>query len=309
MGFYTVVQQVGVLAVIMFVGFFTAKIGYIDIKFKDAISKLIVNLLLPCLIISSISSKELTKELIGELGMVAVMSAFCIAVLYMLGLVMVKIFKIPDFTRPVHIFLSCLGNVIFIGRPIVVAMFGEDAFIYVIVFWLLNDLFLWTVGVFMLNKGEKNNVSPLKKLLNPNTISFAIAILMLILGIKLPPIIEPAVTGMGSLTTNLSMIFIGMALATVDVKNILKKWWVFLIVPVKLIIMPIVFFMIFRALGINYIISGAIVLEAAMPAMTVLSILAYEKKSDYEYATVGMFVTTILSLATLPFVCYMFTIL
>lgn len=128
---------------------------------------------------------------------------------------------------------------------------------------------------------------------------------MFVCGIKLPPIVNEAVSGVGKLTTNLSMIFIGMTLATVDVGSVLKKWWILVVTPIKLIIMPILFILIFNFLGIKAIILGVVVLEAAMPIQTVLSIVANEHNADYEYASTGIFVTTIASLLTLPFICYL----
>ena len=305
MEFITVVMQVGMLAVIMLMGFLIVKTGYVEEKYKDAISKLIVKLILPCLIISSISKETFDISRLGELATVFFMSAFCILTLFAIGILTAKLLKIPEATLSAHKMMSCLGNVIFMGYPIIVAMYGDTGFFYAIIYWLLNDLFMWTVGVFLLSKnglGQKESLW--KKLLNPNTISFAIAILMFIFGIKLPPVLNEAATSVGSLTTALSMIFIGMTLATVDVKKTMKKWWIFVIAPLKLVIMPVLFLLLFRFLGIKEVLLGVVVLEAAMPAQTVLTILAHEHHSDYEYTAVGLFITTVLSLVTLPFICW-----
>ena len=59
MGLTAVAYRIGVLAAIIFAGFTVAKTGYIDGKVKDAISKLIVKAILPCIIISSVTSKEI----------------------------------------------------------------------------------------------------------------------------------------------------------------------------------------------------------------------------------------------------------
>ncbi len=306
MNFMTVVMQVGMLAVIMLFGFLIVKTGYVEAKHKDSISKLIVKLILPCLIISSISKETFEVSRIGELLTVALLSVFCILTLFLLGIISAKLLKIPDATVAAHKMMFCLGNVIFMGYPIIVAMYGQTGFFYAIIYWLLNDLFMWTVGVFLLsrkNGAQKESFS--KKLLNPNTISFAIAILMFIFGIKLPPVLNEATTSVGSLTTALSMVFIGMTLATVDLKKTMKKWWIFIIVPIKLVLMPILFIYLFKAIGIKDILLGVVVLEAAMPAQTVLTILAHENGADYEYTAVGLFITTIVSLFTLPFICWL----
>lgn len=306
MGIDIVLQQVGILTIIILIGFFAAKTGYVDVKFKDAISKLIVNLLLPCLIISSISAQEFNISLLKDIFLAACLSLLCIFSLFGIGALTAKLFKIPLFTKTVHKLLMTLGNVMFVGYPIVTAMYGENCFIYIMVYWLLNDLFLWTLGVFMLDKNkDSSNGSPIKKLLNPNTISFAVAVVMMIFGIRLPSLLDRAVSGLGNLTTNISMIFIGMTLATVDVRRIFQKWWVFPAALLKLIIMPVIFMVIFKFLGIKETLAGVIVLEAAMPVQTVLSVLANENGADYEYSTVGMFITTILCAVTLPFMCYL----
>lgn len=310
MDFTAVSYQIGVLALMIFAGFIAGKTGYMDIKIKDALSKLIVKIVLPCLIISSITSKELEKGLAGDIFTVFLMSVFSLAVLYSLGVISAKILKIPKETESVHKLLSCLGNVTFVGYPVITAMYGEEGFFYAIIYWLINDMFLWTAGVFDLKKNEIKDIkSVLKNLINPNTIAFCLSIFMLIFGIKLPPLLYDTVSGIGSLTIGLSMLFIGMALSAVDIKNAVKKWWIFALAPLKLVIMPILFILIFKNLGIREILLGAVVLEAAMPSQTVLSILANESGADFEYAACGMFVTTLLSLVTLPFVCYMIKVL
>lgn len=306
MDFTAVSYQIAILALMIFVGFTVAKTGYLDIKIKDALSKLIVKIVLPCLIISSITSKELEKGLVGDIFTVFLMSVFSLAVLYSLGAISAKLLKIPKETQSVHKLLSCLGNVTFVGYPVITAMYGEKGFFYAIIYWLVNDLFLWTAGHYTLKKDKiKDTKDVLKNIVNPNTIAFFFSIFMLVLGIKLPPLLYDTVNGIGSLTVGLSMLFIGMALSTVDIKKAVKKWWIFVITPLKLVIVPILFILIFKQLGIKEILLGAVVLEAAMPAQTILSILANESGADFEYAACGMFVTTLLSLVTLPFVCFM----
>lgn len=306
MDFMIVVKQVGMLGFIMLLGYLIVKIGYVEAKHKDSVSKLIVKLILPCLIISSISKENFEVSRLGELGLVCLLSVFCIGTLFGIGVVSGKLLRVPRATEAAHQMMSCLGNVIFMGYLIIVAVYGNQGFFYAIIYWLLNDLFMWTVGVFLLSQnGSAKKESFLKKLINPNTISFGIAILMFFFHVKLPPVINEAATNVGSLTTALSMIFIGMTLATVDVKKTMKKWWIFVIAPIKLVLMPIVFIYIFKFLSIPAVIAGVVVLEAAMPAQTVLTILAHENGADYEYTAVGLFMTTVASLVTLPFVCWL----
>ncbi|MBR4172922.1 MAG: AEC family transporter, partial [Clostridia bacterium] len=204
MNFAEVAYQIGILALTILIGFIGVKTGYVDTKIKDSLSKLIVRVVLPCLIISSISSKELDKGLMTDLFTVFLMSVFCLATLFLLGVITAKALKIPEGTAEVHKLLTCLGNVTFVGYPVIRAMYGETGFFYAIIYWLINDLFLWTCGVFILQKDTpKNAKEVVKKLINPNTIAFTVAILMLAFGIKLPKLIGDTVGGVGNLTVSL----------------------------------------------------------------------------------------------------------
>ena len=310
MNFQVTSVQVGILGIVMLLGYISAKTGYVSADNKNAISKVIVKIILPCLIISSISGKDLQNESLTDIFTVIILSLLCLFVLFGLGVLITKILKLSGGTKTVHKMLSTTGNVIFLGYPIINAVYGEEGIFYAIIYWLLNDLFLWTVGVFLFAKDKKEESGGLlKRLLNPNTVSFLVAVLMLIFGIKLPPVIRPAVEGVGSLTTYLSMIFIGMALSTVDLKGVFKNKGIFVIMAVKQIVMPVLFILLFKWLNIDALILGVVVLQSAMPAQTVLTILANEYSSDFEYAALGMFITTVASLFTLPLVCYFIQIL
>ena len=86
-------------------------------------------------------------------------------------------------------------------------------------------------------------------------------------------------------------------------KKTVKKWYILILAPLKLIVIPILFIQLFKFIGIKEMLIGVVVLEAAMPAQTVLTILSNEYGEDCDYAATGMFITTLASLATLPLVC------
>ena len=96
-----------------------------------------------------------------------------------------------------------------------------------------------------------------------------------------------------------------MALSTVAVRKVFRYWWIFIISFFKLVLIPILLIFLFHIIGIDPVLYGVVVLELAMPAQTVLAILAYEHDCDPDYAAVGMFVTTLISMITLPLICYL----
>ena len=161
--------------------------------------------------------------------------------------------------------------------------------------------------MYLINKssGKENSKENLKKLLNPNTLSCILGIVLMLLGVKLPGILHETLSGVGHLTTNLSMLFIGMVLATVDFKKIYKRVSMLSIIILKMVITPIFAAFLLKMFGVNPITCGAIVLQIAMPAQTVMSIITNEANSDVSYAAEYIFLSTVLSIGTLPLVYYL----
>ncbi len=294
------------LFIAIFIGFIAAKTGYLGENIRQSISKIIVNITLPLLVLTSLLSRELSSELaIGAL----IAAASCIVVvtvLYFLGLLTAKVFGLKEPTKTLHAVLSASGNVAFLGYPLVGAVFGAEARFFAIVYGMVNDIIFWTLGIYLVNRSANKNKTEkvYKKLLNPTTISIILGTILLFLGFKLPPVINESFTGIGETTTYLSMIFIGMTLSQIDIKHLYKRVSMLSPVLIKMVIVPMAVAFIFVNLGVSSLVIGAVVLEIAMPAQTVTSIVAMEAGSDEKYAAEYIFFSTLLSLITLPLVYY-----
>ena len=288
------------------IGFLAGKTGYLGENVRQSISKIIVNITLPLLILTSLLSRELSADLaIGAL-ISAVSCIVIVTVLYFLGLLTAKMFRLSEPTKTLHAVLSASGNVAFLGYPLVGAVFGPEARFFAIVYGMVNDIIFWTMGIYLVNRSANKNETEkaYKKLLNPTTISIILGTILLFLKFKLPPVINDSFTGIGETTTYLSMIFIGMTLAKIDITKIYKRVSMTSPVLLKMIIVPIAVAYLFTKIGINPLVIGGVVLEIAMPAQTVTSIVAMEAGSDEQYAAEYIFFSTLLSLVTLPLVYY-----
>ncbi len=302
-----IIEQIIKLFIVIAIGFAAAKTGYLPESFKDVISKVIKKITLPLLIITSMMSKELTADALINTGIAALSAVVVIGILYVIGLLSAALFKLKEPTKTVHALAGATGNVVFLGYPVISAVYGADGLYYAVIYGIINDLFLWSLGVYLINKsaGKTTSKEAFKKLLNPNTISCIVGILFMLLGVKFPETIFDTLSGVGHLTTNLSMIFIGMVLSTVNISKIYKRVSILLIIILKMVVTPAVAAFIYSKLGINPIVSGAIVLQIAMPAQTVMSIITNEAGSDVAYSAEYIFLSTILSIGTLPVVYYL----
>ena len=304
-GFDIICENIIVLGLAMLVGFAAVKTGYISEEVKNAMSKIVVKITLPILVMMSLTSLEMDSEKIRNSIFVFVVSIITVGILYGIGMLFSWLFKMD---RPRSVIYECMtafGNVVFLGYPLLEALYGPEGLLYAAIYGFANDCFVWTIGVYKLaaikNKGAgiKDN---LKNLINPATVAFAVSLIMMSLGLKFTGIPERVLSGIGGLTTYLSMLFIGGTLALVDFKHIYKHLSLLLIPAVKMLIVPVLLALILAVVPGDNIAKCVIVIQAAMPCQTILTVLTTEYDGDTVFAAEGVFVTTIASLATIPLV-------
>lgn len=299
-----IVDPIVKLFIAIFIGFVSVKTGYLTADMRNVLSKIIIKITLPLMIVTSLLSKELNGDTAVNAAVAAASAVVVMTVLYFLGLGTASLFRLKEPTKTLHAVLSGSGNVGFLGYPVSLAVFGTEGLFYAVIYGMVNDAVFWTVGVYLINRsgGSLLGKQALKKLINPNTVAFLIGVPLLFFGVKLPPLLQDAFTGIGSVTTYMSMLFIGMTLATIDIKSLYKR--VSMIAPavIKMVIVPILVAALLVRFGLNPVTIGAVVLEIAMPAQTVASIVAMDANSDEKYAAEYIFFSTLLSLITLPLI-------
>ena len=317
MNFSIIINQILVLALLALIGVFATKFKVITEQVKDSIARIVFNITLPLLIITSVSNVNLNKEILHNSMMVFGFSFFGISLLYFTGKVSGIFLKLKDKKRNIHIVHTMLGNVAFLGYPLFSALFpGGEGLLYAVIFHLTQDIFIWTVGVFILtsSKGLKFNES-LKHLLNPNTISFTLGALMLAFGIKFPEIIFNPLSGLGKTTIYLAMLYIGAVLAQNPMIASFKKVEIYVLSFNKMILIPFVLLLLINfisytfSIRIGEIAKTIVIMQTAMPCMAMVVVLAKKFGSDDLHATENLFLSTILSLGTLPFIYYLIQVL
>jgi len=308
------------LSLVVLLGYLAEKTGYIP-KIHSLISKIILNLTLPLLIIISISSQDFHNLPLLDLLLIFFIGITVIILLFITNWMISKLFHFPLQKQLLHAFLGSFGNVIFLAYPFILSLFGQQGLFYAILFSLANDLLLWTCGIWVFNLSTQpkfqirfvdlvNLKWNSRNIINPNTISFIVGMLMLGLGFRFPSIIYTPLEKLGATTTPLSMLFIGSVLANVNLQQSLKKKSIWTICFVKMILFPvllILFFRIIRSLiyPLNAILISVIILQVSMPTQILLSVLADKYKGDTEYAAQTIFITTMASVFILPIMYYL----
>jgi predicted permease len=298
-----------VLAVVVLIGIFAAKLNILTYETKDMLSKVIFNISLPLMLFTNFLKLDATPRLLANSSVVISIAGFVIFLLLLIGWATTKLFHINGREAAVFKAHSMFGNTIFLGFPLINALYGAEGLLYASMFQLIATIIMWTVGVVVLTYG---NGMPWKKsilqVINPNTIATLTGLAFFMLSIKLPDIIIRPLAELGSANTWLSMLYIGAMLAFADVGGLLKKRSLYLISFNRLILFPLVLISLFyvaaSVLGTapDKLVSSVIILEASMPCMASVVIMAKELGADDHLAVGNVFVSTIFSIATLPVV-------
>ncbi|MDA3778762.1 MAG: AEC family transporter [Bacteroidales bacterium] len=312
MHFEVIVNQILILAFLALIGYSATKLKVINNEVKNSIAKIVFNITLPLLILISVSSITITKQILTNGTFVFVFSLVGIFLLITTGKLSAKFLGLKSSKKNIHILHTGFGNIAFLGYPLFSALFpGGEGLLYAIIFHFSQDIIMWSYGIFIFNSTKGLSFkSNLKHLINPNTVAFIIGSLMLVFGLKIPELIYNPLYGLGHTTIYLAMLYIGAMLAQNTMLHAFKNKSIYLLGFNKLIFIPIVLLMIINAiiflldLQIGNIAKTVVIMQTGMPCMALIVVLAKEYNSDDLLATENLFLSTIFSLFTLPFIYY-----
>lgn len=317
MYFSIITHQILILALLAVIGVIATKFNVITEQIKNSIATIVFNITLPALIITSVSHVELNREIMNNSIFVFIISNVGITLLYLTGRLSRIFLKLKDKKRNIHLIHTMLGNVAFLGYPLFSALFPNgEGLLYAVIFHLTQDIYIWTIGVFEFNGSKNLKFSEsVKHLLNPNTISFIIGILMLAIGLRFPDFIYNPISGLGKSTIYLAMLYIGAVLAQNPMLTSFKKPEIYTLIFNKMLFIPFILLILINVSSnlfgyyINDIAKTVVVMQTAMPCMALVVVLAKKFGSDDFHATENLFLSTILSIGTLPLIYFIIQIL
>lgn len=276
---------------------------------KDNLAKIIINLTLPLLIFSTFSNMEYSPLLIRNGVIVFAMAFLNFGVLYGVGEISSRLLGLPHKQRVVHSLHTMLGNTVFIGFPLLDALFpGGVGIFYGAMYEMASNIVTFTFGIYKLD--SETSRGGWRRLLNMNTGAIMLGMVFLLLGLKLPQVIGIPFEMLGKTTTPLSMVYIGVMLASINIRKAISQKSIFVLSFNKLFFVPIllaaVYLLIFSLVGIPLSRESffVLMLQTAMPCQTVLVVLAYTYKKDEILAAANLFVTTLISIVSLPVVFF-----
>ena len=299
-----VLQQMGVISILVAIGIYLYKKKVVDNTVSQTLSIIVMDICNPALILASILSGNVTathKDLITALILGA---AFYIG-LVILGFIFPFIVRAGSDEKRFFNLMTVYTNVGFIGLPVAKAILPDNAILYVIVCNVMYSLLFYTHGILILSNGkEKLNF---RKVFSPGTITALLSLVVFWFNLKPPIIISNSISYLGNATVFLSMTLLGVGIARSDVMKGLKNIRIWIYILVRMILVPIAMFFVLRALHFSSVTILGLCLMAAMPIGNLPLIQSEKMGEDTELLSNAIAISTLLSIATITVLMSIFT--
>ena len=305
--FLTSLESIIPIIALIVLGYFLQVRGWFHNDFGNDLSKLIMNVAMPVSIFVSVL-KYLTLEKLISLsgGLIYTFVAFALG--YIVAFLSVKAFKVAPGRRGTVINTFVNANTIFIGLPLNIALFGDDALAYFLIYYITNTISTWTLGVFLMTSdsksGKKKQESHFdwKKLLPAPLLGFIVSVVFLIINIPLPSFVSSTLGYVGGLTTPLSLVYIGIVLAKAGIKTIRFDKDSIVALVGRFIVAPVLMFAVLKLMAPGMVSAEyqTFMIQSATPALAVLPILANQGDGDVEFSTNIVTLSTVLFVIVIP---------
>lgn len=300
-------EQIFMLFILIGLGVVLQRSKLVSAEFSKGLSTFVLYVSLPALIIKSMNY-EFDPELMKNSIYLLVSGILFYPLAYIVAKLVGKLLNVGEDKLGVYEFLMIFGNVGFMGYPVMRVLYGEIGIFYAAMFNFSFNLYIWTLGVYLIKKGSGEGVSA-RLLINPGTLAVSLGFAFFGFSIQLPRVLQLVLESVGGTTTPLSMIVIGMILGTSSGFKWIKNWRLIVSSVIRLLIIPLLVLGIVWFVPMPSMLKGFILILTGMPSAALAAIFSHKYGADHELASRGILLTTFLSLWTIPFLIYIESII
>lgn len=287
---------------LLVIGYAFARTKLVKDEVIDAVPSLIMRLVLPAMLLAKLPVAGTPEQLL-HMGWVLLAIVLMFGVHMLFAFLSGKAMGLKQPTLNVHLAVCGLPNSAFVGYPLLFILFPDDTALFMATYMIMDTVMLFGVAPILLNPAGRGEKRDWKVLASPTNVCMVIAMAMLLLGLKFPPPIQATLAGIGDMSKPLGLFYIGADIARQGAAKLLKRWQLYGMLPVKLVLAPIcVFWLIHWLLPIDDMHIMMVGIMAMLPSMITVCIQAKEYGTDAEYASGGLLVTTVASMFTMPLV-------
>lgn len=299
-----VLNEMLMMMLLLLVGVVTAKTGVVDPETNKRLTRFALVVPQSAVILSSAINMQMEMTM-GKVLAVLGVSVVVYLLLVGLGLLAPRLYRIAPKDRGLFSFLAIFGNVAYMGFPLVRALLGSDAVFYAALMNTPFNCLAYTLGVRLVSSGAEKGGLNWRQLVNPPLVCSVLAIVIVFLPFDWPGPVARAVETMGDMILPLSMVIIGASLGTQRMKDVFGDWRTYAYAPVRLLLSPVLVWAVMRLFVRDQVLLSVVTVLGATPSAAMATMLAIQYGGDEKAASRGVFVSTVLSVVTIPFICWL----
>ncbi len=296
----TAIAAMVVLLATASVGFLAARLEWLDDYVFGKLSKLLLNITLPCMIVASVA------ELDQASGRELIAGSFFYGFALYFGLLALSlacniVLRVPRGQRGEYVFMGTLTNLAFIGIPVGVALFGPKAAFVAAIFILATNLVLYSLGVIICTRlsGVSGSLD-LRAMLSGPLVAAVIAVVLFLANVNIPGPLTDSLVFIGDVTAPLAMMMVGQIIATSDFRDVVGEWRIYIVTLMRQLVVPFLVWLLLRNVVADQMLLGMFVVMFAMPVGTIVPMIAANYGLDDKLPAKGTVISTVLSFGTIP---------
>jgi len=270
-------------------------------RVRHALNMTVLHFFLPALAFGLIATAKVDRSFLSVPLTAAVVTLTCLAAGAALYRWMPWFRDAPRATIGVLLLSSAFGNVTYLGLPVITETLGARyGYIAILYDLLATTPILLTVGMLTAARfgsgGTVSLAASVRRVLRLPPL-WGVALGIAAHAVPLPKTVLDAAQLMGRAVIPVMIFTVGLAL---DFRDIRRLPVALPALAVKLLLTPVLAWLVARALGMTGDVLQGVVIEGAMPVMVLSLVLADEFELDVPLAATCIATSTVLSFFTLP---------
>lgn len=295
----------------MFMGYALTYRQWFSNRSADVFSKLVLNIALPCNMFLNITANFSRSEFI-HLFSGMLIPLLSMSITFIVSLIYAKVTGVKERGHygTFSTMFTC-SNTIFIGLPINLAIFGEVSVPYVLLYYVVNTSFFWTLGIYMMAHDSPHieeetatisfhPLAALKKVFSPALMGFMIGLVWLMCSLKVPDTLATFLRYLGNLTTPLSMFIIGIIIYFTGIRNLKLNKDIIGVMIGRYLLSPLIVWGIGQFIHVPDMMLKVFIVQSSMPIQNSVPILARSYGIDTEFAASTLAYTVLAYLLYIP---------
>ena len=304
--FFNAVSAVVVLFALMAVGYFLGVLGWMTPAEKKFVSRYVVNIAVPlnCVIglLNNFSHDSLVEA--GWLiltAMAGILSTLAISALAATAL------RLPRKRWGVFTAMAGTSNTLFIGLPLTTQLFGEVSLPFMMTYYLSSAI--WTQSLVVLIIEHSGTAAPtglrpwevVKDVFTkPPIVGVLTGVLLLALDLRPPELVMQFAGYISDTVVPLALMYCGFIIYEVGLRNLRFLPGIPTMLVIRLILSPLICLGMCTLMGVTGLARDVFIVEAALPVVTQVTVMAGAFGADEEYAATGACLSTLGCFFTVP---------